>query len=133
MVLHERRTGFDRRGSFGGGSVAAGFDGVLRGLRDRPSFLMIVLITVNILNLVDFVLTLNALAMGGSEANPVMRSLFNMDPAYAGIFKFVAILGVSLIMWRCRRYRSALQAALIVLGVFTLVFFYHIVGITILS
>lgn len=94
---------------------------------------MIVLVTVNILNLVDFVLTLNALAMGGTEANPVMRSLFNMDPAYAGSFKFLAILGVSLLMWRCRCYRSALQAALIVLGVFTLVFFYHIVGITILS
>ena len=36
-------------------------------------------------------------------------------------------------MWRCRRYRSALQAALIVLGVFALVFFYHIFGIAVLT
>ena len=133
MVLHERRTGFDRRGSVSGGAVAAGFDGVLRGLRDSPGYLGIVLITVNLLNVVDFLFTLNALAMGASEANPVMKSLFNMDPLYAGIFKFVAIFAVTLVMWRCRRYRSALQAALLVLAVFTLVFVYHIVGITLLS
>jgi hypothetical protein len=56
-----------------------------------------------------------------------------MDPLYAGIFKFLAILAVTLVMWRCRRYRSALQTALLVLAMFTLVFFYHIVGITLLS
>jgi hypothetical protein len=38
-----------------------------------------------------------------------------------------------LLVWRCRRYRSALQASLIVLAVFTLVFVYHIVGLTLLS
>jgi hypothetical protein len=133
MVLHERRTGFDRRGTVPGGAIAAGYDGVLRGLRDSPSHLGIILVTINLLNVVDFLLTLNALAMGAAEANPVMKSLFNVDPLYAGIFKFIAIFAVTLVMWRCRRYRSALQAALLVLAVFTLVFFYHIVGITLLS
>jgi hypothetical protein len=133
MVLHERRTGFDRRGPISGGAVAVRFEGLLRGLRDSASSLRVILITVNILNVADFLLTLNALAMGASEANPVMRSLFNVDPVYAGIFKFLAILGVTLLVWRCRRYRSALQASLIVLAVFTLVFVYHIVGLTLLS
>jgi hypothetical protein len=130
MVLHERRTGFDRRGPISGGAVAVRFEGLLRGLRDSASSLRVILITVNILNVADFLLTLNALAMGASEANPVMRSLFNVDPVYAGIFKFLAILGVTLLVWRCRRYRSALQASLIVLA---LVFVYHIVGLTLLS
>lgn len=133
MVLHERRSGFDRRGLVSGGAVVTRFDGLLRGLRDNPGSLRVVLIAANILNVVDFLLTLNALAMGASEANPVMRSLFDMNPLYAGIFKFVAVLSVTFVVWRCRRYRSALQAALIVLAVFTLVFFYHIVGVTLLS
>ena len=133
IVLHERRTGFERRGSISGGALAAGFDGVLRSLRDSPGYLCIVLVTVNILNVVDFVLTLNALAMGAGEANPVMKSLFDMNPIYAGSFKFLAIFAVTLVVWLCRRYRSALQAALVVLGVFTLVFVYQIVGLTFLS
>ncbi len=133
VVLHERRTGFDRRGSASGSVIARGFDGVLRGLRDSTGYLGIVLITVNLLNVVDFLLTLNALAMGAGEANPVMRSLFAAGPLYAGLFKFVAIMAVSVLVWLCRRYRSALRAALVVLGVFTLVFFYHIVGLTFFS
>ena len=94
IVLHDRRSGFDRRTAPTSRSALA-FEGVLRGLRDRPAALRIILIAANILNLADFLLTLNALAMGGTEANPLMRSLFAVDPLYAGVFKFVAILGVT--------------------------------------
>ncbi len=66
---------------------------------------------VNALNLADFLLTMNVLSHGGGEANPIMRSLFAMDPLYAGIFKMVAVFFTSWLTWRCRRFRSGLQVA----------------------
>ncbi len=112
-------------GSWAGSSLSC----VVAGLRDRPGTLWVLLVTVNVLNVADFVLTLNALAAGGGEANPIMRPLFAASPVYAGLFKFVAILAVTLIVWQCRRFRRALEAALIMVGIFTVVFFYHIFGL----
>jgi len=108
-------------------------ENALVGLRDRPGTLGILLFTVNALNLTDFLLTLNVLAMGGGEANPIMRSLFALDPLYAGIFKLAAVFVTTLVVWRCRRFRSALQAALVMVAVFAIVFFYHIFGLVALS
>jgi hypothetical protein len=126
LVLHERRSGFDRREA---GGANGGLTCVLSGLRDRPGTLWVLLFAVNILNLADFLLTLNVLALGGGEANPVLRALFAASPAYAGLFKFSAVLIVTLIVWRCRRFRRALEAALIMVGVFAVVFFYHVFGL----
>ncbi len=129
LVWPERRSGFDRRGPAPCASRATvAFEGVLAGLRDRPATLRILLITVNMLNLADYVLTINVLAMGGGEANPIMRSLFALNPVYAGIFKVVTIFLTSLVIWRFRRYRSALEVALVIAAVFMGVFFYHVLG-----
>ena len=73
FVLHERRTGFDRRLS-GSGAMAGTFEQILLGLRDRPRLLWMMLAVVNLLNIADFVLTLNVLASGGADATPIMRS-----------------------------------------------------------
>lgn len=132
FVRRERRSGFDRRASLSGGAVVAGYDGLLRSLRDSPASLRVLLITANILNLADFVFTLNALSLGAGEANPVMRTLFDMDPMYAGIFKVLAIFAVTLLVWRLRCFRSALQVSILIVGVFAAIFFYHIVGMTFL-
>ncbi|NLO26650.1 MAG: hypothetical protein GX113_00485 [Actinobacteria bacterium] len=129
FVLHERRTGFDRRLS-GSGAMAGTFEQILLGLRDRPRLLWMMLAVVNLLNIADFVLTLNVLASGGAEANPIMRSLFDLGPIWAGAFKLVAVLVATALVWRCRRYRLALVAALVVALVFTAVLFYHAVGLT---
>ncbi len=128
LVWPERRSGFERRGSASSGRATVAFEGVLTGLRDRPATLRVILLTVNMLNLADFLLTVNVLAMGGGEANPIMRSLFALNPAYAGFFKIAAILATSLVIWRLRRFRSALEVALVMLVVFVGVFFYHILG-----
>lgn len=133
LVLHERRSGFDRRASASSGSATRSLDGVTAGLRDHPGILWIVLVMVNVLNLADFGLTLNVLALGGGEANPVMGALFSAHPVYAGLFKFLAVLATTLIVWRCRRFRSALHAALIMIAVFGLIFLYHIAGLTMFS
>jgi hypothetical protein len=129
IVLHERRSGFDRRGLEETGRVSAAFERVLLGLRDRPRVLFGILVAVNVLNLADFLLTLNVLSEGGGEANPILKSLFALDPLYAGLFKLAAVLFTSWLAWRCRRFRSGLEAALIMLVVFAGVICYHIFGL----
>ncbi len=125
----ERRSGFDRRGPAPDANRASvAFEGILTGLRDRPATVRVMLVAINMLNLADFVLTINVLNTGGGEANPIMRSLFALNPVYAGIFKILAIFLISLVIWRFRRYRSALEISLVVLAVFMGVFFYHVLG-----
>ena len=47
---------------------------------------------------------------------------------YAGLFKVAAVLATSVVIWRFRRFRSALEVALVMLAVFMGVFFYHVLG-----
>ncbi len=129
FVLHERRSGFDRRLREHASKPGVALERALLGLRERPRLLFGLLVAVNVLNLADFLLTLNVLNEGGGEANPILRSLFAADPLYAGLFKLVAVLLTSWLAWRCRRYRSGLEAALIMLALFTAVICYHIFGL----
>jgi len=129
FVVRERRSGFDRRGREGASRASIAYGQALLALRDRPRLLFSLLVVVNILNLADFLLTLKVLAAGGGEANPILRSLFAMDPLYAGLFKLVAVLLTSWLAWRCRRFRSGLEAAVIMLTVFAAVICYHIFGL----
>jgi hypothetical protein len=128
-VFRDRRSGFDRRHQ-PRGPVARFLHDTLVALRDNPSALRVLLVLVNALNLIDFGLTLNALSIGASEANPVMASLFDVSPVWAGVFKVVAILVATAIVWECRRYRKALAAAIVMLFIFAAVFIYHMVGLT---
>lgn len=129
FVLRERRSGFDRRGREGAGRASVAHEQALLALRDRPRLLFGLLAVVNLLNVADFLLTLKVLAQGGGEANPILKSLFDVDPLYAGLFKLVAVLLTSWLAWRCRRFRSGLEAAVIMLAVFTAVMCYHVFGL----
>ena len=129
LVLHERRSGFDRRSPVRAGSATAVLENALVGLRFRPGTLWALLATVNALNFADFALTLKVVATGGGEVNPIMRSLFALSPAYAGVFKVIAVLLTTVLVWRCRRFRRALEAALVMVAVFAVVFFYHMYGL----
>ena len=131
-VFKDKRSGFDRRRQALPG-VRGFLHRTLVYLRDNPRTLQVILIVVNALNLADFGLTLNAMANGASEANPVMASLFKMGPLWAGVFKTAAVLIATALVWECRRYRKALLAALAILLVFAGIFIYHMVGITLLS
>ncbi len=95
-------------------------------LRDRPKALGWLLIAVNLLNMVDYWLTLIALESGGREANPLLRPLFALSPLWAGVFKLVAVLAATLLVWESRRYRKALIVALCMLVVFGGLLLYHI-------
>jgi hypothetical protein len=133
VVLRERRSGFDRRGREDAGPVSRAVERALLNLRDRPRWVFGILFVVNALNLADFLLTMNVLGHGGGEANPILRSLFEIDPLYAGIFKLVAVLFTSWVAWRCRRFRSGLQATIILLVLFSVVIVYHLFGLVVLS
>jgi len=128
-VFFDKRTGFDRRMPGDEGAARGFLLDLLIALRDSSRTLTVLLLAVNILNLVDFGLTLNALAIGASEANPVMASLFEAGPIWAGIFKVAAVALASLLVWEWRRYRKALVAAVTMLAVFSAVFIYHMIGL----
>jgi hypothetical protein len=132
FVWHEQRTGFDRRCPQRSGAAAV-LEQTLVGLRDKPAMLRALLVTVNVLNVADFGLTLNVLGDGGGEANPIMRSLFNVGPLWAGLFKIVAVLLTTWLVWRCRSYRLALAAALVMVAVFAAVALYHLFGLAALG
>lgn len=121
--FHDRRSGFERRVN----DVNVGvLTRTLIALRDGPTALRRLLIAVNLLNLADFALTLVALESGGREANPLLRQLFALSPLWAGIFKVVAVLAATLLVWEARRYRKALIAGVCMLVIFTGLLLYHV-------
>lgn len=132
LVLHERRSGFDRRmcDSRSGRST---LDRLLLGLRSRPNVVLLTLVAVNLLNLADYLLTLHCLAMGGGEANPLMAALLHMGSAYAGMFKLMAVFVAAYTVWRFRRHRASLEAAVVMSGVFAALLVYHLVGLAVFA
>lgn len=128
----DRRTGFDRRDCGRPGSRAGSLQYRLVCLREQPRRLLWLLVAANALNIADYGLTLNALANGFAEGNPVMGFLIEMSPVWAGVFKVFAVLLASLIVWQLRRYRKALIAALGMLVVFAAVFAWHLYGLLVM-
>jgi hypothetical protein len=84
-----------------------------------------VLLVFVLLNLVDLLLTVQALSMGAIEVNPVMAYLFAVDPTLAALFKVVIGAGIALTIWSARRYRRILETSLVTVGVMTAVLLYH--------
>mgnify|MGYP006279529771 CR=1 FL=1 len=128
--MRERRSGFQPFADASEATVArlSPLDRILFAIRQRPVTLLLVLATVNLCNLGDFYLTLRVLALGHGEANPVMNTLFGVDPVLAGVFKVGICLGVSFLVWFFRRYRAMLLFSLIVLFSYTALMAYHLYG-----
>lgn len=127
--MNERRSGFDRRPLR---TWQARFqERILTGLRGQDRNLLALLVTANIFNVFDFVFTLRALSHHAVEANPFMRMLFSLDPATAGAVKVAIMLGVSLLVWRFRRYRVVLLTGATLPIVFGLVYVYQLYGVTV--
>lgn len=97
-------------------------------MRARPELVVLVVLTINLLSAVDGLLTLNALAHGAREANPIMRALIEQEPVLWIWVKALLVGMLSWVLWRLRRYRLGLCAALAGLAVFTAVLAYHILG-----
>ena len=122
--LFERHTGFERRQNGQTGPRAAYYRALQQYGRDSVRF-WTVLATIIVFNFVDLMLTVDALAQGAEEANPIMRSLFWAHPVTAAVVKVGVVAAVVLALQRMRRYRAALELALLMLVGFTLLMFYH--------
>jgi hypothetical protein len=126
FVVRERRSGFDRRQPRRATAVGAAVDASLVYLRDNASMVVAVLLTANLLSVLDLVFTLRALQNGAQEANPLMKALLDWDPAVAGSVKVGIIVALSLLIWKMRRYRIILQVAVFALVVYAAIIAYHV-------
>lgn len=129
FVRTDRRSGFDRRlpSSWSGRFLHR----VLVRLRDDDRTLLALLAAANVLNMLDYLFTLRALAHGAEEANPFMRLLLSLDPVMAGAVKVALVLGASILVWRFRHYRLPLLAGVTLPAILGLVLLYHLYGLTI--
>jgi hypothetical protein len=118
----ERRSGFDRR------TRPGAFNALLLMIRDNPAILFTLLVSVNVMNVLDFLFTVGALEAGYAEGNPLMAVMFARSQALAGGFKFLTVAAVSVVVWRMRRYRSALLVALFAFAVFGCILLLHAYG-----
>jgi hypothetical protein len=128
LVIHERRSGFQRRTRHRAASVVA-FEAFLAYFRDHPAALVALLVLANVLSALDLALTLILLRLGTAEGNPVMRYLFHGSPVQAAFVKCGLIAAASLAIWTLRRNRAALEAALFLAGLYYAVVIYEIVGL----
>jgi hypothetical protein len=99
---------------------------MLMRLRDSTAALVGVLVAINLLNVVDLLLTFLLLGDGAMEGNPVMRALIGNDPLIAMFVKIALVALVTLGIWRQRRYRIILGTAVVILGVFIVLAAYEI-------
>ncbi|TLM98095.1 MAG: hypothetical protein FDZ75_03140 [Actinobacteria bacterium] len=112
----DRRGGFDRRKRYP----------VFGTLRDSRWALIALLVLLNLMSLVDGVLTAAELWLGiANEGNPVLAHLARANPMLAAGFKVAVIALVSAGIWHSRRYRPVLALALIALVIYAVVLAYH--------
>jgi len=84
------------------------------------------LVALWVLNIADLALTSYGIWLGfATEANGVMRYFLHQGTATAAVFKIGLITVGVLLLWRLRRYRSALFAAILLTGVFAAVVAYQ--------
>jgi hypothetical protein len=126
--LPERRSGFDRRLRNARSDLARAMERTLLAYRDSTAMVATVLVTANVANVTDLVLTRRGLALGALEANPIMAMLFADNPAAAAVFKVGVGLAVTLAIWRMRRYRAVLVTSLAISATFAALMFYHALG-----
>lgn len=115
--FHDLRGGFDRRKRYL----------ILGTMRDHPWTLLTLLLLLNVLSILDGMLTAAELATGvAREGNPVLKDVIVNSPLGAVFFKAAVIVLVSMGIWRSRRYRPVLLLAPIALAIYTALIAYHL-------
>ena len=118
----ERRTGFRRR-------ERRPYDLLLEGYRARPWAVASVILSFVVLNAADLVLTVRALELGATEANPAMAALFGLGTPAAAVFKLAMACGVAAVLLTLRRYRLILETSLALTAAFAALLAYHLTGL----
>ncbi len=127
--LVERRSGFDRRRNVCRSPVASALEAPLIRLRDDPTLLAELLVLINLLSVVDLLVTLSLLRMGAVEVNPIMARLLDYGPGFAAVAKIGIVVAATLGLWFLRRHRAALTTALVLLAVYGSLVTFELVGL----
>jgi hypothetical protein len=129
FVLHERRSGFDRRQQ----SSAGPWTAVLLGVRDHPAVLVAILVGLNLLNALDVVFTFQAFKLGAVEANPIARALMNASMPLAVSVKLLIMVLATVTVWRLRSLRVGLTAAVIATLAYAALTAYHLLNLALVA
>jgi hypothetical protein len=129
FIFLDRRSGFDRRRREGRSPVSSAVDARLLRLRDQPRLLAETLVLVNLLSLLDLLLTLSVLRLGAIELNPIMDWLFELGPGPAATAKIGVMALATFGLWLLRRYRKALTTTVVLLAGYGALVTFEIIGI----
>jgi hypothetical protein len=120
----ERRSGFDRRTA---GSSA--WSRMLAVYRARPGLVAACAVAILVLSAVDLVLTHRLLALGATEANPLMAAALDAGVVPAAILKAAVTLPVAGAVWWLRRYRRVLELSMVVTGLLAALVVYQAIAV----
>lgn len=129
FVVHERRSGFQRRERAGQWPPAAALERLLIYLRENAGALLALLVLANALNLFDLIFTLRLLRLGATEGNPLMGQLLAVGSTQTAVVKLALMAGVSGLIWSLRRYRLSLIAALFATAAYGSIVLYECVAL----
>jgi hypothetical protein len=117
FVFMDHRTGFDRRKNhwfFGS-------------LRDSRWLLISLLVLLNVLSLLDGMLTAFELRLGiAREGNPVLGNLIQTNGFLAVAVKVAVMIAVSALIWRWRSQRRILAVVPFALALYAALLAYHL-------
>jgi hypothetical protein len=125
----ERRSGFDRRRDVCRSPVAMALEAPIQRLREQPALLAELLVLINLLSIVDLLITLSVLRMGAVELNPVMAWLIDLGTAPAAAAKIGVVLVATCGLWLLRRHRAALTTAALLLVVYASLVTFELIGV----
>jgi hypothetical protein len=129
FLVVERRSGFDRRRDVCRSPVAAALEAPIQRLREQPALLAELLVMVNLLSVVDLLITLSVLRLGATELNPLMAWLIDLGTIPAAAAKIGVVLAATLGLWRLRRHRAALVTAVLLFAVYGSLVTFEIIGL----
>ncbi len=116
LTVDDRRGGFERRNP----------RMLLQFFRDRPYRLLALLVALNVMNVLDLLLTMGALRSGLAEGNPVMGLLLSAGYPAGIVFKIALVAAASLVMWWLRRYRATAVGVIVATSVYALLMVYQL-------
>jgi hypothetical protein len=132
FLAMERRSGFDRRRNVCRSPVAMALEAPIQRLREQPALLAEFLVLINLLSVVDLLITLSVLRMGAIELNPLMAWLIDLGTAPAAAAKIGVVLVASLGLWLLRRRRAALTTALMLFTAYGSLVTFELIGLLLL-
>ena len=98
-------------------------------LREQPALLAELLVMVNLLSILDLLITLSVLRMGAVELNPLMAWLIDLGTVPAAVAKIGVVLLATLGLWMLRRYRAALTTAVLLFAVYGSLVTFELLGL----